>query len=608
MPATATNRGCFRKTFPTLVACAGAWLLVVPARGQVATPATDTTVLVADPGDVAGEARAAQALFERRRLRLLPLALDAPGGTCDERVGRFCTWYGEGEWYPVPEDDRIVAMRTDLIATLDSLQPFVPRNEWLFGQRVWYRTEAGSWDDAWRTARACGDVADYWCAALEGFALHGLGRFEDAYRAYQRALMAMDSATARRWRVPEWPVESSVRDRLDDVKGDAETEALLLDRLWQLADPLYLVAGNDRLTEHFARWTVTELRERARNPFHIRWGSDMDQLTVRHGWELGWERSPSRDFSSLDDVIGHKHPEGRDYMPPGDVLLSPERASPEDLRPDRQRPRSLYAPAYAPVLLPMDAQVGVFPRAATTLILASPVLPEDTTYHSGHEHALPWMTAGDQASLADRIGLFAAPVEGGEVRAVTRTGSPDGALVLEVATGDYVISVESWSPKLRRAGRDRAGVPAARAPADVATLSSLILLSPSVPEPNTPEEAVRTMLPRARVVPGQTFAIAWEVVGLGFRPETLDFEVSVRRTDRGVVRRIGEFLRLADRPRPLALSWEEPAPDEPGPLFRYLELELPGMETGEYEVELILRTSDRSDAVVRRAFEVVRPR
>ena len=84
----------------------------IGASGQIATAPRDTSVIEADESDIVGTARAAQARFERRRIRYLPMSLGAPGGgRCDEHVGRFCEWYTEGEWYPVPEDPEIVTMR-----------------------------------------------------------------------------------------------------------------------------------------------------------------------------------------------------------------------------------------------------------------------------------------------------------------------------------------------------------------------------------------------------------------------------------------------------------------------------------------------------------------
>lgn len=294
-------------------------------------------------------------------------------------------------------------------------------------------------------------------------------------------------------------------------------------------------------------------------------------------------------------------------MPPGDVLRAPSTADAESLQPDMRRPRSLHAPDYAPVLLPMEGQVGVFPRDGGVVVAATHFLPADTTFHSDHRHPLPWLDPGDQAGLSDRIGLFALSVGDGSqaILGVQRAGNTDGALLLELPTGDYVISAESWSPPRRRAGRLRTGVEARPAVPDVAALSDIVLLRPASTEPATLEEAVDRLLPRARIAPGQAFAVGWEVSGLGFDEETLVFELSVERADRDVFHRIGDFLGLSDPPRPLGLSWEEPGPDEPGQLFRYLELDLPTLEEGHYEIRLVLRTAGRSHVVSTRRFEVV---
>ena len=595
---------CKRSVVPALllvVASSGGWLDAV--EGQVVTGGSDTTTVVVEPGSIVERARAAQAQFERRRLRLFPLSLGGTGGTCDEHVGRFCTWYGEGEWYPVPEDEKIVEMRRELIALLDSLQSDAPSSEWILGQRVWYRSEGGAWEAARRAAEACGAMDSWWCLALEGFALHGLGRFEEAERTFARALEQMDPDRAQAWAFPRWAVDSDTRRLFDDADDDAARRHLR-EQMWSLADPLYLVPGNDRLTAHFARRTAAALRDGARNPFRIRWGRDLDELTIRHGWEVGWERSPARDFSTLDNAIGHKHPEGREYMPPGKALQNPARANVEDLRPDRRRPRSLYSPEYAPVLLPMESQFAVFPRGRNMVLVSTHFLPDDTTYHSGHAHALPWLEPGSQRGQPDEIGLFALPLTGTDPIGTRARGVREGALRLEVPTEAYVVSLESWNPDGRRAGRQRFGLEPRAAPEDVATLSDVLILRPTEYAPATLEAALEYALPRAQILPGQTFAIGWEVVGLGFRPEALYFELSVHRTDRGVLRRVGEFLRLSNPPQPLALSWEEAGPGEPAHVFRYLDLDLPVLAEGEYELNLVLKTANRSDAVTRKRFRV----
>ena len=584
-------------------------VLAIPATlaGQVATVGQDASVDVAhDPGDVLGTARDAQARFERTRLRHARLVFSTGGGDCDEYVGRFCTSFDEGEWYPREEAIEVVDGRSRLLSQLDSLQRSSPSDAWILGQRVWYRGETGDWSSAAEVARACGPEQTWWCAALEGLALHGLGQHGAALEAFEAALVGADPEVAREWRVPERTVDRGLRAILTDAaEAGPDSLAAALATVWMLADPLYLVDGNDRLTAHYARWTVATLRDRARNPFHISWGRDLEELTVRHGWEMGWERSASRSFGSVENVIGHKHPEGRDYMPSGRALGDLSNAPAEALRADRSEPRSLYAPVYAPVILPIEADVAVFPRGDRAILIATPYLPEDTTFHAGHDHPRPWLDARDQRGMADRIGLFAVPVAGGDGLARKSTGASEGPLMLEVPAGEYVVSVESWSPELRRAGRSRAGMRIAPAPADIATVSDLLLLRRTDAPPESLEEALPYVSVRSRTRSGDSLAIAWELTGLGFRPEVLEYAVSVERTDQNVLRRLGAFLRLADRPQPLDLSWQEPGPEYPAPQFRHLDLDLPPLDPGRYQITLTLRTAARSDVVVTRDLQVV---
>ncbi len=563
----------------------------------------------ADTSDVLGAARAAQARFERARVRFLPVTLGGATGTCDERVGRFCSWYDEGDWSPQPEDPRIVARREELLATLDSAQRILPADDWLLGQRVWYRGEAGRWAEARNVAAACNGASPWWCAALEGLALHALGRTVDAEAAFRRALAGMEPERAHRWRVPRRAVDRDARRILDAAAAvSPDSLAAALARLWALADPLWILDGNDRRTEHYARWTVSEIRRRARNPYGIRWGDDLEELTVRHGWELGWERSPTRDFASLGLVVGHKHPKGRDFMPPGSALRRPAGASREELRAHRSRPRSLYAPAYAPVFLPMDAQLARFPRLDGTVVVATVALPEDTTRHAMHRHPVPWRPAADarDTDAGSSAGLVLATPGGAVVRRVRHPGVGPGSLTVRVPPGAYVASVEVWSPAARRAGRLRQGLEAPKVLEDLPTLSDLLLLAPwgTGTGPASLEEAVARAWPGTVLGSGQPLAVAWEVSGLGFRPEVMRFEVTVRRRDRGLLRRLGEALRLVGRAEAAAPAWEVPAPSEPRPHFEALQMDLSRLKPGTYEITLTLHTATRAPVERRRTFRV----
>jgi hypothetical protein len=478
----------------------------------------------------------------------------------------------------------------------------------VLGQRVWYRGEAGRWDEALRSARACGDIEPWWCAALEGLALHGLGRYGQAQAAFERALGAMDPEDAARWREPRRALHSGVRGLLDDARdrdedgddggdGAGGAEASFRARLWRLSDPLYLVAGNDRLTEHYARWTVAGIREHARNPYGISWGRDLEELLVRFGWEVGWERVHGRRLGD-DGVVGHQRAAGREYIPGQDGMRDPSAAAREDLQPGWERPRELYTPAYAPVILPMDGQVAAFPRGDHLVVVATTYVPPDTTLHPGDDGERPWMEAGDQAGLPDRAGLFLVPAEGeGRIRGRTRVGPGDARLVLEAPAGAWVASAEAWSPPARLAGRTRVGVRHDTVPPDVATLSDLLLVDGGPGAPGSLDEAVARARVHRVLGPTESVGVVWELNGLGWSPATVGYDLSLEATDRGLFRRLGESLGLVDRNRPLELSWEEPGPERPEPMLRHVSVDLPDVEPGTYRLRLRARVTGRGELV-----------
>ena len=88
-------------------------------------------------------------------------------------VGRFCFWFEEDPgWHPAPEPPAIGRARAALVGTLDSLSALRPGDEWIAGQRIRYRVEAGDTTRAIAAARAC-RAAAWWCAALAAWAAPG---------------------------------------------------------------------------------------------------------------------------------------------------------------------------------------------------------------------------------------------------------------------------------------------------------------------------------------------------------------------------------------------------------------------------------------------------
>ncbi|NNK64305.1 MAG: hypothetical protein HKO98_14000, partial [Gemmatimonadetes bacterium] len=272
-----------------------AWLgvLVAFAASPAAVAAQRFDAAQADSAAAVERARSAQGRFERERVRRIPLdRWGFSGGGCDERVGRMCLRLEGGSdwWWPEEEAPELTAARARLIEQLAEAARTAPGDPWILGQRVVYLGEAGRWAEAERLASRCGIRAEerWWCDALEGLALHVQGDYVVAAERFRAALASMEPDRALEWR--------EVGDLLTSEGDDARDRAVergdsaAVDRFWALSDPLFLVPGNDRWTEHMARRTWSRTREGARNAYSMSWGSDLDELLVRYGWEVGWER------------------------------------------------------------------------------------------------------------------------------------------------------------------------------------------------------------------------------------------------------------------------------------------------------------------------------
>ncbi len=593
----------------------GAWLL---AAALVATPLAATpqprAQEVPDSAAARDAARDAQGRFERERIRRIPRdRAGFSGAGCDDRVGRMCVFL-EGRsdwWWREAEDPELTAARADLLEALARAAAAAPGDRWILGQRVIYLGEAGRWDEALTLARRCGLApADaWWCPALEGLALHVTGRYEGAETAFDEALDAMDPDEARRWR----SVEVLLDERGDDARKRAleRGDSAALRRFWRLSDPLFLAPGNDRLTEHFARRTWSVTREGARNAYAMSWGWDLDELLLRYGWEVGWERRDPGPGSigASTSAVGHQDPRSQGFVAPAAAWDASPESEPDQWNPgSRRRPRTGYAPAYAPTFLDLDAPVAILPRGdSAVLVVRAPGLPPDTTFHAGHHHPPP-PEPPLVGATGPRHGLFALPLaEGGRLHAATAPGL-DGALRLTVPAGDHVVSVEVWDPASRTAARMRRGLRVARVPRDVAALSDLLLARARGPVPDSLGGLLGDLVTTPTFAPGDTIRVGWEVHGLGWRAgEVLDYTLTVREEAGGVFTRLGRTLGLVGDRRGTDLAWLEEGPRAPGPVFRAVDIVLPpDLAEGDFRVRLELGSEGRGALVTQRDVRVRR--
>lgn len=568
------------------------------------------------------EAREAQADFEHFREQRIPPERRR-GGRCDDIIGRMCLRFDDDGTEPATEPPQFSMARSDLLLTLSQVAGQIPGDEWVLGQRVYYLGEIERWREAEGLVRTCGGAPepDWWCTALLGYVQHRRGETVAAAATFRDALAEMPPEEAARWRSPRYLLD----DEGLDLFEDSDAPGALRERLWLLSDPLYLVEGNDRLTEQHARRVLVRIREEAANPYGIEWGEDLEQLTLRYGGEVGWSRRQGMPSASVQDtrrIVGHHHPESRDYLPPTDVLRNPVQVAPGAWHLEKDRPRTGYAPPYAPVIEELDVQVARFLRGDSLLVVGAyaPSAEAEAERLANAARAQerpardnpfaveearpdpPRRSGGVEVQGPVESGLFLVPLDGGE-RHEVRGGEVDGAFRLQAPGGRYVLGLEAWDEGGERAWRSRSGVRTDDVPAGVAAVSDLLLLRADGPVPESVDEAVPQALARLRFTSGETFKVAWELYGL--RPgESANVSIVLRPRDESLIRRIGERLNLMDPDEPVVMTWEEPGPEALGALFRAVELRLPELAPGDYRLSVEIALPGRDPLVVSREIEI----
>ncbi len=537
-------------------------------------------------------ARDAQRAFESTRRRHLPF-WNGPTGPCDEIVGRFCLWHEDDPtWNPGPEARSVTAAREKLVLSLESLVLAAPGDAWVVGQWVRYLVEAGRREEAETAARSC-RAEKWWCAALLAYALHAEAEFSAAEAAFERALRAMPVGERCSWTELSYLLEGDLRSDYEDLSC-AEREPLER-RIWWLADPLLMVPGNERRSEHFSRRVLNRLQVGADSPYGVRWGVDLEELLLRYGWPIGWSRrrqpvySPARQRPS---ITGHDPDESFHFLPASELVAGFTALDPAwDLSP--RRPREEYRPPYARAFdgpgEGFDHQLAVFRRAAAALLVG----------------AYAWSTDSLPAGTPVRTSLVWAS-ETGESRIATSRGSRRGVLTLEVPARAGILGLEALADSAGRAARVRFG--RRLDPPAGASLSDLLLVEASEdrPAPESLEEALERVRPSTTVEAGQLIGLLWELYDVP--PGTpLQVEVSLTSPRKGFFRRAAEWLGLARREgRTVSLGWRERPAGGSRPESRYVELRVPDLKEGRYVVSAAVRLAGGRELTTARIVEVER--
>ncbi|HEY7600970.1 MAG TPA: hypothetical protein VIB60_00555 [Methylomirabilota bacterium] len=558
-----------------------------------------------DPARIAESARAAQTRYEKVRLRHLSTTWSRSGSSRDEIVGRIALINDAGleEWRPSPDPAPVADARADLLAALDRAAARLPGDGWITGQRVFYYLEAGNTESALAAARDCrGD--GWWCRALVGWALHAAGEFVASESAFRGALAAMPPKERDRWTDlgPLLDDESArlFKDGPDDARSRLER------RYWWLADPLWSLPGNDRLTEHYARLVQDKVLEDARTPFEMSWGSDLREVLIRYGWPVGWERTRARSWalgkSGGGGIIGHDPPGERRFAPDAAALERPAESVPSALTLDEEGTRTTYSPAYAERFLDLDHQLAVFRRGDSARVVAGWSVPADSLVgRLGIPPAPP--SVGDGAVRA----ALAVSREPADVPVLARKEArgSSGTLAVTVPWAPAVVSVEMLALEAGLAARARYGLPISGPSGERPALSDLLLIDLAAALPRSLEEAVPWVRGTTRLDPGASIGVFWELYPPGGGPYEVRWSMRLRDDRGGFWRGLGAALGLAGRAGgSTALEWMEPVPAGPSPVPRTLVLSLPDLPAGTYALELEAVFPDSRRAWVERQIVV----
>lgn len=566
-----------------------------PALRLVTPLALVALVAPATPAALAGQigrldsaralelARSAQESFERTRRHQLPREW-SQSGRCDERIGRFCYWYDDGDTTLPDEPAAVKRARARLLEHLTRLQRQLPGDDWIAGQRVRYWVEHGDADsDSAVTAASECEGTPWWCGALLGYALHAAGRFGPADSAFARALALMPEAVRCDWTDWEDVLDAKLADRFKRL--DCDARLALADTVLWLARPLWSRPGNDLRTELESRRVINAVLAESRSPQALPWGSDLEELTLRYGWPVAWSLA-DRYYGTVEpeSVVGHDRSPAFAFFPRASED-SGARAFRWELRPDR--PRARYAPTYAAAFVELErVQIARFPRGDSTIVVAAVDLRRDTVFRR----------TGVDLALAVAPAWLAEPLVSREAGT-----SPAASIVAQVPGDPVAVSVEAEAPGAKRLARARRLLDPLDRTTEL-TLSDPLLFAPGDELPRTLAEAADRALGTTHLSRSRPVGVYWEIQGAG--ADSIEVGVALVPERRGVLGRIAQGLSLVKRRAPLTLEWSAARPDG-RVLGRAFELDLSRLKRGAYTLRLTATTPAGVERTIERPIELV---
>lgn len=489
-----------------------------------------------DSADARRRATRAQILFEQIRRLHLPRQYSTAPEVCDARIGRFCQWNDEVSHRP-EEPKKITSARRDLLAALENAASRSSTDGWITGQRIRYLLEAGDDSTAVEVALGCA-ATDWWCDALRGLALHE-AESAAADSAFDRALAAMPEKERCRWTDISPLLDGAQRKKYRRVGCGAREE--IAARIWWLADPFLTIPGNDRRTEHYARHTMSRILDGTRAGYDARWDDDLRELVVRYGWARYWTRPPGSDPSS-GSVSGHEAVPSYHFLPVTASMDSIPALKGDVWNLRMQRAVERYLPTRVDQFRELDAQVALFRRRDSVMVVAAYDVSADTAFAPGPVTSMAVL----QRDETDQ-----------ELFPATQLLAERGAHVEMMSGAPHLLSVETFNVGKRRAGRTRRVVSLpAIAPGTVA-MSDVLLFDPPASEVTDLSQALPNAFGSLTVPAGKKLGLYWEMYGIARADSAMPVSLTLKRVTQGSLRRLAESIGLTQRSSPLTIAWRE---------------------------------------------------
>ncbi len=523
-----------------------------------------------------GQARSLQDSFERNHRLGLRFYNGGADASCEVPLGRICYWNNNGDVPPPAERNDAKLERDQLLELLGRAQSSDPSDDWVSGMRVRYAVEGEKPEMAITAARACAGTA-WWCASLQGLALHNANRHVDAAAAFDRALAAMPVAQKCAWTDLTMWLEVTAHasyQRIPCATRDAENARIL-----RLAQPLWSLPANDLRNELFARRTISRVQSLGRIPYDLTWGDDLLESQIRYGWPTNWSvQNGGVADPRPPQVIGHEPTPSYDFMASAKAVATPIGATAADWSPKRAKARTRYAPRYASGFADVPNQIARFRRGDTTVVAGAYRLVRELEMGRAPYNAAMVLDAMD-----------------GRAPVMVRRDSAgaNGALLASLSGVPMLASIEVLAPTGRRATRIRTTV---QPLATDARLSDYLLLQrgDATATPSLERNALQAY-GSLEIERGATVGLYWEMYRAATPSAPLQVSVRATRVGASFFQRLGSSIGLSKSVTPVSIRYNDNGrPDgQPG---RSLTLTFPPVAPGAYQLTLIVAGAGVTDS------------